>query len=1152
MCRAPDNVSVLYPGDCIVIKAVTNIPDGSIVTVEPRIDTKTFRKYHWPQPMITKLIADEIVIPNNTGDIVSTRKGEHVCQIRATTECEIPVHGVSRPLDQAQLKPQPKVFNIDEIVVDPNEQLTEEWRNNFKVLHEQKKEAFANTIGRYNDFSGKVRARVNIGCAKPPTRKINIPNYCPKSMHELQDKFDQLERQGVFARPEDVNVVVEHVSPSFLVKKSSGVGYRLVTAFASIGEYCKTLPTIMPTVESTLRVIGSWKFLIKTDLLDAFYQIPLDKNSMKWCATPTPFKGLRVYLVAAQGMPGSSETLEELLSTILGHLIQRGVVAKIADDLNVGGQTVAEVFDSWSEVLDIMIENGLMLKAVKTIICPTTTQILGWDWSNGTISASVHKVSPLISCEEPQTVTALRSFIGAFKVFNRVVKGCARFLSCLDAATAGKQKQDRVVWSPELSKSFKDAQKALSEASKVTLPRVKDQLVLVHDGSQLGIGSILYLKRDNNIFLGGFFSAKLKSHQSKWLPCEIEALSVATSVDHYGPYIRQSSCRAQVLTDNKPCVQAWGKMLRGQFSSSSRVSTFMSILSEYNVEVQHISGAVNLPSDYQSRNPPECNSASCQICRFVAESDNVVVKSVTVDDILSGRMRVPFANKQTWTVLQKECPDLRRVHSYLKNGIRPTAKNNRITDVKRYMQKVKIDREGMLVVPHSEPFLPPKDLIVVPQAILPGLVTSLHISLSHPTVSQLTKVFSRDYFALRSTPAIKSVWENCSTCQSLRKIPKELHTQSSTDYPLAPTTSFAGDVVRRFKQKILVLRDTFSSFTITRLIPNEDHITLRTSLIAMISSVRSNPQSAVIVRVDNAPGFFALKGDRDLQKLNISIDLGRVKNKNKNPVVDKGILELTSKLLRYCPEGGAVKESELAIVTNILNSRIRNRGLSAWEILFQRDTDTVKQLDFDDKDLADAQTSIRLQNQVSSASSKAHGGMPAKAADVRLGSLVYVKGDGDKTKPRERYMVTKVEGNMCTILKLQKEKFQKKEYHLKLTEVFPVTPTVKVLDNGDKGLDSSDDETVEVVERAPLSSPHQSRAVPSLDRHEPVSDDVEAGERSCSPPLEVVGEDVGDVVGDESDEEEEDTTIVQPSALPTRASTRPRKRPSHLDDFVLE
>ena len=78
----------------------------------------------------------------------------------------------------------------------------------------------------------------------------------------------------MFARPEDVGVVVQHVSPSFLVKKSSGTGHRLVTAFTSLGEYIKSLPSLMPTVESTLRTISEWKFIISTDLRDAFYQIP--------------------------------------------------------------------------------------------------------------------------------------------------------------------------------------------------------------------------------------------------------------------------------------------------------------------------------------------------------------------------------------------------------------------------------------------------------------------------------------------------------------------------------------------------------------------------------------------------------------------------------------------------------------------------------------------------------------------------------------------------------------------------------------------------------------------------------------------------------------------------------------------------------------
>jgi hypothetical protein len=85
-----------------------------------------------------------------------------------------------------------------------------------------------------------------------------------------------LESQNVFARPEAVGVIVEHVSPSFLVRKSSG-GHRLVTA---LGEYSKTLPTLMPTVENTLLIISSWKYLIVTDLRDAFYQIPLAKESI--------------------------------------------------------------------------------------------------------------------------------------------------------------------------------------------------------------------------------------------------------------------------------------------------------------------------------------------------------------------------------------------------------------------------------------------------------------------------------------------------------------------------------------------------------------------------------------------------------------------------------------------------------------------------------------------------------------------------------------------------------------------------------------------------------------------------------------------------------------------------------------------------------
>ena len=68
--------------------------------------------------------------------------------------------------------------------------------------------------------------------------------------NKLQDKFDQLEKLGVFKRPEDVGVSIEYLNPSFLVKKQSG-GCRLVTAFADVGQCSKPQPSVMPDADST-------------------------------------------------------------------------------------------------------------------------------------------------------------------------------------------------------------------------------------------------------------------------------------------------------------------------------------------------------------------------------------------------------------------------------------------------------------------------------------------------------------------------------------------------------------------------------------------------------------------------------------------------------------------------------------------------------------------------------------------------------------------------------------------------------------------------------------------------------------------------------------------------------------------------------------
>ena len=77
-----------------------------------------------------------------------------------------------------------------------------------------------------------------------------------------------------------------------------------------------------------------------------------------------------------------------------------------------------------------------------------------------------------------------------------------------------------------------------------------------------------------------------------------------------------------------------------------------------------------------------------------------------------------------------------------------------------------------------------------------------------------------------------------------------------------------------------------------------------------------------VIRVDPAPGFMALRNDETLKSLRLSLEIGCVKNLNKNPVAERAILELEEELLKQEPTGGPVSQLGLAIAVARLNSRI--------------------------------------------------------------------------------------------------------------------------------------------------------------------------------------------------------------------------------------
>ena len=235
-------------------------------------------------------------------------------------------------------------------------------------------------------------------------------------------------------------------------------------------------------------------------------------------------------------------------------------------------------------------------------------------------------MSALTNAPTPSTVKQLRSFLGSFKQLSASLPNYALTINTLEQVVAGRKSAEKLVWTKELQDSF-DAAKALAaNPTGIAEPHPDDQLQTFSDYSAetRAVGGRLIILRkqpngDTIQLVGGFYSVILDKHKKNWIPCEGEAAGIRLVLEHFKHHIRESENTTVHFTDSMPCVLAWKRTLKGAFSASSRISTFLTGLSILPVELRHRPGKLMHTSDFASRHPTACNSTKCQICAFVRE-----------------------------------------------------------------------------------------------------------------------------------------------------------------------------------------------------------------------------------------------------------------------------------------------------------------------------------------------------------------------------------------------------------------------------------------------------------------------------------------------------------------------------------------------------
>ena len=1041
------------PGEGFTIPIKTKQMESPVVVIEPRTEAPSnFLSYH-----LQDIENGIVFIRNMSQEPIKIKKNTPVCQIRETRD--VNDNSSSNSCPTISQEPTTNSIDLSTIKLDPNDQFNNKEKLILKDIINKYKDVFRSDLPGYNHKFGKVEASFTWASkARPTANRARMPDYNAKGSKLYNEKALELASLGVLKRASDFSIQPAFKNNSFLVKKQASTSkswdectlkdVRMVTSFSQLQKYISAIPAKIVKRDKILQMCANWKYMAEIDLTNMFFQIPMKKSNdsdikkLSYLCIQTD-EGTYYYDRAPQGLPGISEYEEELTDTVFGDLVIQGKVVKYADNIYLGGSTKNKFIEIFEEVLIRLNASNLRINPSKLIVGTVETTIMGWHWNKGILTPSVHKLNPLSVCEEPQTITGLRSFLGGMRIHKRCLQGVDNVSKPLDEACPSNiSGREKVNWTPEMKQAFRQCQEILKSPKAVVVPRTSDQLVQIGDGalSLPATGTVLVAIREGveGYLPVGYFGFRVKGSMSNWSPCEIEAYTHAAAMEENSIYFRESENPIICLTDNSPVVDAAKKIKQGQFSSSPRLQTLITAVQRYGAEFVHISG--KLPTtlidiaDFCSRNPIECTAKNCSICK---NSEHPDTSYSTIKSSLSPFNGSYLKSKTAWKHIQESSPELKRAMSHIQSGTAPSKKEKKISDLRTLVFRGSISKEGLLIVKSHLPMeLIPTEQIVVPKEYSLSVITLLHNDpkFNHPKTSQLEELTRRHFFIFHRKKLCQDVVNSCMRCQAEKKMsPQMLSFQTETKSENAGTF-FNADVIQRCSQRILVVRDNLTSFTQTIFIPNEQKETLRENLISIIYRIK--PNMNITVRVDPHSSFKALQDDKILKECNITLEIGDEKNKNKNGVAEKAIQELHDEIVKVSGDKAKIDQIDLAKATDMLNSRIRFHKRSSKELWMRRNQDKGENIEVNDVQISDEQNVRRSKD-----NKKKEKKCKKPLQEYQKGDIVFIISDRNKIRRRNPYLVIDILDNNLKVVKFA-HRSKGLAYKVKQENVFKANPAL--------------------------------------------------------------------------------------------------------------
>jgi exodeoxyribonuclease III len=494
-------------------------------------------------------------------------------------------------------------MRLDKIEIGKGSNLTEDERGQVRNLCEKFIDIFREPTHNNRCLDKGITAELRLNKTPQFTAQTRILN--PSQREALSKLIGDQRRKKIIVESKSATT-----SPVILVPKPGGK-WRFCVDYTQLNKITESDAYSIPQIDSYFTTLGGNTHFSTFDLVDAFWSIPLHKNSQELTAFTCP-DGLFHYQRMPQGIKQGPATFSRFIDRVFSGLKWEVCVTYI-DDVVVYTKSYEAHMEALEKIFSRVREYGLFFKPEKCKILTQELKFLGHVISKEGIRLDEDKTKAVADMPKPKTRKQLRSTLGFFGYFRKYIKGFSRIVSPLQTQLRGGTKDDKVHsrgkvdWTdPAATRAWDYIIKALTTPPILTHPDWSEPFSVHVDACKHGLGAVLTQKRSDGLECIIMYASKsLTEIEQRYQTWELEAYACVWAVTNiFKQYLLPPyGKKFKLYTDNSAISKVFS--LDKQNGLSSRVAHWKLRLSEYDYDIIHTPGKLHTVPDMLSRCPLE-------------------------------------------------------------------------------------------------------------------------------------------------------------------------------------------------------------------------------------------------------------------------------------------------------------------------------------------------------------------------------------------------------------------------------------------------------------------------------------------------------------------------------------------------------------------